>query len=156
MTTVTKNVDLRDALNSGMPDSIAKAEQAVKRGNMTSLIKVTFAALASAAAQDITTAAAKAAGTISGITLQTGELLPAIGQVLSLRVTAGAAAAGPRVVVDTGGTAGAPGANGPGIARISDDGKTLTFEAAVTGFVLQYYPRADVALTTEAPPGAPF
>ena len=36
----------------------------------------------------------------------------------------------------------------PAMATLSDDGKTLTFETTVTGFVLEYAPRAAQDLTT--------
>lgn len=141
--TTTKTKTIREVLNKAEPNEISDALRKVRLGNMVEPIKVTFASLSAAAAIDITTAASKAAATIAGgFTLASGETLPPIGQVVSLRVTAGAAAAGARVVTDAGGTAGAPGANGPGIALISDNGKTLTFEGNVTGFVLTYLPRS--------------
>jgi len=104
---------------------------------------VTFASLTSAAAQDVTTAASKAAATISGLTLDTGVNLPPISQVVTLRVTAGAAAAGVRAVTDAGGSASSS------VALISDDGKTLTFETTVTGFVLTYIPREPAGVTLD-------
>jgi hypothetical protein len=33
------------------------------------------------------------------------------------------------------------------VALISDDGKTITFQAAVTAFVIEYIPRSSVDLT---------
>ena len=39
-----------------------------------------------------------------------------------------------------------------GIARLSDDGKTITFPNTVTGFVLHYMPRAETALDTQFDP----
>jgi hypothetical protein len=61
-------------------------------------------------------------------------------------VTVGSAT-GPYVVTDAGGTAVATTATYPGTALLSDDGTTLTFPSAVTGFVLEYQCRsiADVA-----------
>ena len=156
MTTTSRIVDVRDALNSGNPAAVASAHGKIKAGNMASLIKVTFASLTSSATQDITTAAAKAAITASdGITLKTGENLPAIGHVVSLRVTAGTLAAGPSLVTDSGGTATAIGALACHVSLLSADGTTLTFQAAVTGFVLWYYPKEYVDLDTAMPPGAP-
>lgn len=154
--TTTKEKDIRQTLNETNLNRLAEALAKIKAGNAASKIKVTFASLTSSATIDITTAASKAAGTISGITLATGENLPPIGQVVALRVTAGTATAGDRHVSDVGGTAAAPHAAGvPGIATLSDDGTTLVFEAAVTGFVLVYYPAPYVALNTSFPITAP-
>jgi hypothetical protein len=156
--TATKTFTVREAVNSGNANQVPEALAAIKAGNSLSKIKVTFTGLTSAAAQDITTAAAKAAATISGISLATGENLPPIGSVVTLRVTAGTAAAGARVAVDVGGTA-LPGdpttAKAPGTVTVSDDGKTLVFDAAVTAFVLTYYPApsggADQAFAQSGP-----
>lgn len=125
-------------LNNANPNTIADALRRAEIGSALSPIKVTFAGLTSAAAVNITTAASRAAATIVGRSpeISAGETLPPIGAVVSLRVTAGAAAAAPRGIVDTGGSASAT------YAKISDDGATLTFETTVTGFVLTYFPRA--------------
>lgn len=143
MPTVTKDQTVQTVLNDANPNEIADGIRKLALGNMLSPVKVTFAALGSAAAQDITTAAAKAAATYTGITLALGEELPAILNVRTLRVTAGAAAAGARFVTDAGGTASTT------VALLSDDGKTLTFEDTVTGFVLEYTPRSANALDSE-------
>ncbi len=65
----------------------------------------------------------------SSIPLDPAALSPAH---ISVRVTAGAAAAGPRLVTDAGGT---PDAN---TATLSADGATLSFEADVTEAELLY------------------
>jgi len=147
--TTNRLVTARDQLNSGDPQAVALAAQKIDLGTQCSKIKATFVGLTSAAAQDITSAAAKAAATIAGISLQSGENLPPIGNVLSLRVTAGAAAAGNRQITDTGGTAAA------GVTRLSDDGKTLPFEAAVTAFVIVYTPAPAGGADQSLPYGAP-
>lgn len=141
MTTATRNETLEAALNTATPGRLADALAKVALGTMLAPRKVTFAGLTADAAQNITTAANYALATVSPAMPGGTLVLPAILSVISCRVTAGAAAAGPRAVTDSGGAAGAPGANGPGIALLSDDGKTLTFEGAVTGFVLEYVPR---------------
>lgn len=56
------------------------------------------------------------------------------------------ASAGARLVTDAGGTAAA------GVATLSDDGKTLVFETTVTGFVLEYYAKPAVDMTTAFEP----
>jgi hypothetical protein len=137
--TATKKRSVREAINSGNPADTALGLQKMQFGSMSCVVKATVVALASAAAIDITAAATKAAATIVGLTLATGENLPAAGTVQSVRVTAGAAAAGLRQIGDAGATASAT------VAKLSDDGKTLTFEAGVTAFVLVYTPRAAVA-----------
>lgn len=149
--TTTKTDTLAAEINKGNVNTFANALGKVKLGNVLTPIKVTFASLSSAAAIDITTAASKAAATITGLSLATGENLPPILSVTTLRVTAGAAGAGPRTVTDAGGTAVTAGATGntgvAGVALLSDDGKTLTFETTVTGFVLEYIPRAAADVT---------
>lgn len=139
------------------PNLLGDLLRAMKFGLMCSPIKVTVTGLTAAAAIDITTAAVKAAATIVGASLATGENLPAIGHIVGLRVTGvGTAATGPRAVTDAGGTPAAPptatayaGAS-VGLATLSDDGKTLTFEGTVTGFVLYYVPRSAVVMTDDS------
>lgn len=139
--TTTKTATLQEVLEEANPNTLADAMRKVG-GKKFATVKVTVAALVAAASFDITSAAFKAAITsLLGITLENGENLPPIGNVATLRVTAGAAAAGHRDVTDVGGTPAAT------IATISDDGKTLTFEANVTAFVLTYEPREATALT---------
>jgi len=150
MTTTTKNRTVQQALTQGSLNDVAEALRKVG-GRRHAIIKAVVTGLTAAAAIDITTADVKAAATITGIdALDTGENLPAIGQVLSLRVTAvTTATVGTRTVSDVGETPSAPAAAGtPGLATISDDGKTLTFEGTVTGFTIQYTPRSETAMTT--------
>lgn len=147
--------DIRRALNTGSPAAQTSALQKIQAGTQLSKVKVTFAALTSASAQDITSDEAKAAATIEGISLRDDENLPPIGQVVTLRVTTGTLAAGPAVVTDEGGTPTAIGALAVHVATLSDDGTTLTFQAAVTGFVLTYYPAPAVGLDTNFPLAQP-
>jgi len=148
--TTTKTDSIQRELDKGNPNTLPDCWRQVKPGHMLAPIKATFVGLTAAAAVDITTAASKAAAPIVGIALDTGENLPPILNVRTLRVTAvGTGALGPRVPTDADGTAGAPGANGPGIALLSDDGKTLTFEGTVTGFILEYSPLPYTDLQTE-------
>lgn len=147
-TTATKT--LRKALNDANPNEISDALRKVRLGQVLAPVKVAFAALTAAATIDITTVAAKAAATITptGL-LETGEELPPIGVVKTLRVTTSGTAnsVGSYVVSDAGGTAVSPtaGAN-VGIALLSDDGKSLTFPTTVTGFVIEYMPRGEADL----------
>jgi hypothetical protein len=145
MTTETKTQSVRDALNGGDAARIAAAAEYIKLGTVLSPIKAVIAALGATNPVDITTAAVKAAATITGIALKTGENLPAIGKVVALRVGAGGVAdAGDRLISDAGGAAAAKGGNVCGVALLSDDGKTLTFEGNVVAFTIEYYPRPAV------------
>lgn len=141
------DVTLQQVLNKANLNQLATILQKMKLGNMLNPVKVVVVGLTAAAAIDITTAAVRAASTITGLERDTGDSLPAILSVTALRVTGvGTGALGARSVTDAGGTADAPGTNGPGTALLSDDGKTLTFEGTVTGFVLEYIPRSNTDL----------
>jgi hypothetical protein len=147
--TGTKTRTRRGALNQGDLNDIANALKLIKAGNALSVVKVVVGAITATATPDITSAAVKAAATITGLdALQTGENLPPIGQVVSLRVVASGTGAslGTYGVSDAGGTAIVPpgGAGAAmGIALLSDDGKTLTFPNTITQFTIQYIPRAE-------------
>ena len=140
--TATKKRTIREALNQGNPAEMASGFQQVKIGDMVSPVKATVVGLASSASVNLTTAATKAAATIVGLTLAAGENLPAAAVIQSVRVTAGAAAAGLRQIGDSGATPSAT------VAALSNDGKTLTFEAGVTAFIIVYLPRAAVVADT--------
>jgi len=105
--------------------------------------RLTFAGMPAAASFDITTLAAftTPAGATSGASSIWQTSPPAMFNASSLRVTGvGTAVLGDRVFTDSAGTPTAPAGGAPGIARISDDGKTITFEGTVTDFVLEYTP----------------
>jgi len=149
VTTLTKENTLQEELERSSPNTIADALRLTDLGKMLATVKVVVVGLTDVAAQDITTAAFKALATITGTLLETGENLPAIGNVVSLRSTAGTLAVqGTHVVSDTGGTPLVPSATFPGVATLSDDGKTITFQAGVTAFVLVYNPVSKTALST--------
>jgi hypothetical protein len=79
--TTTKIVDYRAMLNNGDPANMPDIARQMKQGTMASVIKVTFASMTSAAAQDITTATNKGKITaLAGITLDANENLPPIGK----------------------------------------------------------------------------
>lgn len=156
MTTTSADVTKQQELNRGKPDKIATVFQAMKLGNMLAgSVKVTAAALAPAATFDITTAAVRAASTISGLDRESSDNLPPIMVVKTLRVTASSTAnsVGSYIVSDAAGTALSPtaGAN-VGIALLSDDGKSLTFPSTVTAFVIEYVPRPAVDITSSLYP----
>lgn len=151
--TTTKEETLQEVLEKADPNQLADALRKLGLSFAGQPIKVTFTGLTDVAGQDITTAAAKAAATVENIVLEDGENLPAIGSILALRTTAGTLAThGVHVVGDAGTTELVPQADSPGVASISDDGTTLTFQAGVTAFILEYIPRPKTALTSKFAP----
>lgn len=145
--TTNVNETMQRVLDQADPDKLADALRKMLFGRMQDPIKVVAAGLTAAAAFDITLAAFKALSTITGLTLATGENLPAIATVVSLRVVASGTATslGTYGISDAGGTAIIPpgGASAAmGIALLSDDGKTLTFPNTVTAFTLVYRGRS--------------
>lgn len=128
MTTIRET--LQSALDEANPNKLADALQQVKLGSVLTPVRATFTGLADVAAHDLTDAAH-------------GELAPIL-VPLSVRVTAGTGAVGNRALIDAAGTPAAPGANGVGLATLSADGKTITFEAGVTAFIVEYLPRSYV------------
>lgn len=143
--TKTKVRSLQQAGDTGDPGLVGSVGRRVKLGTRLAAVKVVVSGLTAAAAIDITssTVAAKITSLKGLDALGTGETLPPIGSVLALRVTTGSAQAGARTLVDKDGTP------TTGVATISDDGKTLTFETTLTGFILEYNPRVDVSMDTE-------
>ena len=113
---------LADALTAANPSNIADA-----------LRKVDLGALLAPTVATITQASA------TTVLLDPPALCPA---VVSARVTAGTAAQNVYICTDAGGTA-VDGA----ICKLSDDGATLTFAAAVTGAVVSYVPRSKAPLS---------
>jgi hypothetical protein len=122
---------LQKVLDRGKAGEWEGAAQLAKLGSVLTPVSKTYTGLASAAAHNITDAAHGSAVPI---------LVP-----IAVRVTAGAAAAGLRMIGDPAATPSAT------VATLSADGKTLTFEAGVTGFVLVYMQQATVALSTIYP-----
>jgi hypothetical protein len=160
MTTTSQNVDIRQILNMARPDQLADVLKAIKVGNMFSPVKAVVAGLGATATPTINSAATKAAATVTGITLRTGENLPPIGLVKSLQVIASGTAAslGSYIAGTAGSTPLIPpgGAQAAvGIFTLSEDGVTLTFPNTITAFTIEYIPRPYVAMTTEFPVGAP-
>lgn len=158
--TTIDETTLRDQLNRSDLNAIADIAKKIKLGDTLSLVKATVTVLGATATPDITSAAVKAAAVVTGIQLDTGENLPPIGQVVALQVTASGTAAslGAYIVADAAATAIVPpGGAGVavGIAKLSDDGKTLTFPNSVTAFTIRYYPQSAVPLTAELPVSAP-
>lgn len=121
------------------PETLADVAKLLKLGTTLSVLKRTFTGLTAAATYNLTTLDA------SGETVGAANAnrLPAF-IIRSLRVTAATTAntVGSYAVTDVAGTVLTPtaGAN-VGLARISDDGTTLTFATAdVTAFIVEYMP----------------
>ena len=152
--TTTKDATIQEVLDQGDLTDLGNAAKKIELGKVLAPVKAVFTGLADVAAHDITTAASKAAATVTGIdALETDEMLPDIGTVVSVRTTAGTLAVhGAHTVADAGGTALVPNAAYAGVCLLSDDGKTLTFQAGVTAFVLVYRPRPKLAVTTRFAP----
>ena len=151
MSTTTADITLQQIINRSNLNQLAAALSKVKLGNVLGSVKITVASLTATATPVVTGSAVRAAATISGLDRGTNDNLPAIQTVKTLRVTTSGTAnsVGSYAVSDAGGTALTPtaGAN-VGLALLSDDGTTLTFPTTVTGFVLEYVPRPDTALST--------
>lgn len=146
MTTAVRTDTNEIILNKADPNDLADVVRKMQMGSMLTPRKITFTGLTAAAAQDITTAAAFAAAAKSPALPSNQTTLPPILSVIAVRVTAGAAAAGVRMVGDAGATPSAT------VVALSDDGKTLTFEGTVTAFVLEYIARPGTDMTAKFAP----
>jgi len=135
MTTAGKSQTIQDVLNESNPNKLADAAALAKLGDALAGLKKTLTGLTSAASFDLTT--------IDDPDVS-GQKLPAALSISVLRVTAGAAAAGIRQMSDALDTPSAT------LATLSDDGKTVTFEAGVTGFIIQYVPKQDLTAKFES------
>lgn len=127
--TTTKPNTIADVANSGNLNELSDVAQKVQLGTMLGTTKRTFTGLASAAAHNLTDVAHASS--------------PAADIISSVRVTAGAAAAGLRQIGDAAATPSAT------VAALSDDGKTITFEAGVTAFIIVYKAKAAVDPTAK-------
>lgn len=132
--TTTTPETLADVLSKADPDKLADALRQVNLGVMLAPTKKTITL-----------------GTVNAVV----PLSPPALAIITCRVsdtTGGAGAVGARVVTDAGGTAAAPGATGnanvAGVALLSDDGTTLTFEGTVKAIVVEYIPRSAVDPST--------
>jgi hypothetical protein len=141
MTTATVTPTLQSELDLARPDEIADVLRLMHLGTMLTPLKRTFTGLSSGTAFDLT--AIDGTGETTGAS--NPNRLPALA-ISALRITAGAANHSPCLVTDTGGTA--TDTATISVATISDDGKTVTFGAGVTGFVIEYIPRSKTSMTS--------
>lgn len=149
-----KKKTLADVLNDAAQGLFDRVLALVKIGRMLNPAKVTVSGMTAASAVDITAIDRSVVTINQGLSdLEATDALPPIQSLIALRVTASGTGAslGTYILTDSGGTAIIPpgGANAAvGIATLSDDGKTITFPNTVTGFVLEYLPRAATDLET--------
>lgn len=129
--TTTTPTTLQEKLDNADPNDGWDMLRKVKLGTLLSPLKRTFTGLTAAASFDLTAID----GTGETVGLANPKRLPMLAPK-TLRVTAGAAAAGVRTLGDVGATPSAT------VATISDDGKTVTFEGNVTAFIIEYVPRS--------------
>lgn len=153
--TTTKPKTTQQVLDEAIPDQIADAARRVALGTILQPLKITVTGLTATAAVNVTSAAVLAAAVINlgNNNYNASKLLPAIGAIRNLRVTASGtpASLGTYIPTDAAGTMVIPpgGANvAVGVCQLSDDGKTITFPNTITGFVLEYIPRPPADLTT--------
>lgn len=138
--TSTKTLSLQGALDTAQPNDVPDLLAQLDLGTIFTPLKRTFTGLTAAATYDLT--ALDATGETTGAA--NPNRLPA-NHIRTLRVTAAGTAntVGSYAITDVAGTVLTPtaGAN-VGLARLSDDGKVLTFATAdVTAFIVEYMPR---------------
>lgn len=143
--TTTQTFSIRQALDEANPSLLSQALVQVRLGKLLTKIKATIAALTATAAPVLNTIPA------SKITINAGPddvvnsgILPPLGQLLTLRVTASGTAGslGVYAIGDSGATPAIPAGGAgvtTGVAALGDDQVTLTFPNTITGFVIEYY-----------------
>lgn len=155
--TVTKENTIQEEVERADLNTLADALRLVGLAVGAPVIRIVGTAVTATASFDLGDNAdlIQSGVAITGIdALDTGETLPGVGALVALEVTASgtAGSVGSYVLGVDSATLLVPpgGANtAVGVARISDDGKTITFPNTVTGFELQYTPRTKTVLTTE-------
>ncbi len=148
--TVSIASTLQSSLDGARGGQLNAILAAVKLGTMLTPLKRVFAAITASATVDLTALD----GTGETVGAGNAKRLAAL-SVTYLRVDASGTAAsvgnyivGPptsALLIPPGGANAAV-----GVARISDDGKTLTFPNTITGLTVQYIPRAFTDLTAAA------
>lgn len=143
--TATVRATIGQQLDKANMNNLADILSRVKLGKMLTPLKRVFTISASASLNLTTT---DAAGETVGPA--NPNRLAALA-VVALRVVASgtAASVGAYVVTDAGGTAVTTDTGARvGIAKLSDDGKTLTFPNTVTQVTVEYIPRSSVDLAS--------
>lgn len=143
--TTTKARTLKDVLNAANPNDLPDALERTNLGTLLDPLKRVFTGLTAAASFDLT--AIDGSGETAGAT-NPNRLPMLCGHYLRVDASGTAASVGNYIVGPPTSTLLIPpgGANvAVGVARISDDGKTITFPNTVTGFTISYIPRAVLA-----------
>jgi len=130
--TTTKTNTIANVANSGNLNELSDVAQKVQLGTMMTVKKAVLTGLTSAVAHNLTDAAHGG--------------LPAVGSALALNVTGGAKP-GIYALAPSTATPFDAGAGVVGAAKLSDDGATITFLTATTGFDIVYLPRPAVDVT---------
>lgn len=145
--TTTIAPTLKNELDNARPDEIADVLRLMKLGTMLTPLKRVFTGLTGAATYDLT--ALDATGETTGVS---NPNRCALRHLVSLRVVTAttASVAGTYIFTDIAGDLiSATTHTVVGAARISDDGKSITFPSAdVTAFTIEYLPRSNVDMTT--------
>lgn len=159
--TTTKTKTLQQSLDNGNLNEIANVIKRMKLGTMMRPLDVSFT-ITAAASLDLTSATARAGATVNDGDIPEGYVasktnLPPANVVRSLRIIASGTGASlgsyicgdpaASMIVPPGGASAAV-----GIARLSADGKTVTFPNTVTQFRIVYLPRAADALDSSYAP----
>lgn len=145
--TVTANSTLKQILDNGDPALVGTALSKMKAGTMMTPLKRVFTGLAASATMDLT--ALDASGETVGAA-NPNRLAMLCAHYLRVDASGTAASVGSYIVGPPTATLLVPpgGANvAVGVARISDDGKTLTFPNTITAFTVSYIPRSAVDMT---------
>lgn len=139
--TATAKRTIQTVADEANPNNVADILKMAKLGTLLTPLKRTFTGLTAAASFDLTAID----GTGETVGPSNPKRLAAL-VVANLRITASGTATSLGVYVA--GDVGAsmivpPGGAGlaVGVARISDDGKTITFPNTVTGFTITYLPK---------------
>jgi hypothetical protein len=147
------DVTLQQVLNKANLNQLATILQKMKLGNMLNPVRVVVTGLTATQEINITSAAVRAAATITGLERETGDSLPPILSVKVLRVTAsgtansvGSYAVTDGLVADVARCVSPTAGANVGLALLSNDGTKLTFPSTVTAFVLEYIPRSNTDL----------
>jgi hypothetical protein len=146
--TATSTATVKSTLDQADPNKVSDALRKVKLGTCLTPLKRVFASLTAAASFDLTLI--DGTGETSGIANTNRMACLCLGY---LRVDASgtAGSVGNYIVGPPTSTLLIPpgGANAAvGVARLSDDGKTITFPNTITGFTISYIPRSYTDMTS--------
>lgn len=146
--TVSANTTLKSALDLARPGQLEDLLAKIRMGTLLTPLKRVFTGLTAAASFDLTLI--DGTGETTGVN-NPNRLAALVVSYLRLDASGTAASVGNYIVGPPTSTLLVPpgGANAAvGVARLSDDGKTLTFPNTITGFTILYVPRSFTDMTT--------